>query len=46
MGLEGAVRSLVLWKKLNGQSFLPKAIFLCRMIPTPGPQFTSALDVE
>jgi hypothetical protein len=40
------VRSLVLWKKLNGQSLLLKAVFLCRMIPITGPQFQSALNAS
>ena len=44
--LEGAVRSLVLWKKLNGESLLLKAVFLCRMIPVTGPQFQSALNAS
>ena len=40
------VRSLVLWKKLNGQSLLLKAVFLCKMIPITGPQFQSALNAS
>jgi CII-binding regulator of phage lambda lysogenization HflD len=39
MGLEGTVRSLVLWKKLNGKLLLLKVVFLRRMIPITGPQF-------
>ena len=40
------VRSLVLWKKLNGQSLPLKAVFFCRIIPIPGPQFQSALNTS
>jgi hypothetical protein len=40
------VRSLVLMEKLNGQSLLLKAVFLCRMIPIAGPQFQSTLNAS
>ena len=46
MAWEEQVRSLVVWKKLNGQSLLLKAVFLCRMIPITGPQFQSALNTS
>ena len=44
-GLEGAVRSLVLGRNL-GQSPLLIVGFLCRITPTTGPQFQSALNAS
>jgi hypothetical protein len=46
MGLEGQARSLVPWKKLNGQLLLLKAVLLCSVIPITGPQFQSALNAS
>ena len=43
---KGQVRTLVLWKRLNGQLLLLKAVFLCNMIPITGPQFQSALNAS